>query len=139
MNDSRPIDCPFCSLPKERVLLANAHAVAVADAFPVAAGHTLIILRRHVSSYFELTEEEAVAIHELLHRVKDLLDASLAPGGYNIGINVGQAAGQTVAHVHVHLIPRYVGDVPDPVGGVRNTIPGKGRYPGATAFPAMTS
>src|SRR5262245_42755182 len=130
MGDSRPTDCPFCALPAERVLHANAQAVAVADTFPVSAGHTLIIPRRHVSSYFELTKEEASAVHELLRRMKDLLGTSLEPGGYNIGINGGAVSGQTVAHVHVHLIPRYAGDVADPVGGVRNIIPGRGRYSG---------
>jgi diadenosine tetraphosphate (Ap4A) HIT family hydrolase len=123
MSDSSPTDCPFCLLSPERVLDANAQAVAVADAFPVSAGHTLIIPRRHVASYFELTEAEVVAVHELLLRMKDRLGESLEPCGYNIGINIGAVAGQTVGHVHVHLIPRYAGDVPDPVGGVRNVNP----------------
>jgi diadenosine tetraphosphate (Ap4A) HIT family hydrolase len=105
--------------------------VAVADAFPVSAGHTLVIPRRHVTSFFELTEGEVVAVYELLRRVKVRLDGELKPGGYNVGVNVGAVSGQTVGHVHVHLIPRYPGDVPDPVGGVRNVIPGKGRYSGS--------
>jgi diadenosine tetraphosphate (Ap4A) HIT family hydrolase len=104
--------------------------VAVADAFPVSAGHTLIIPQRHISSYFELTAEEAAAVYDLLREMKDYLTVLLEPAGYNIGINVGAMAGQTVAHVHVHLIPRYAGDVADPVGGVRSIIPGKGRYSG---------
>jgi diadenosine tetraphosphate (Ap4A) HIT family hydrolase len=128
MSDFKPIDCPFCRLPAERVLETNAQALAVADAFPVSAGHTLVIPRRHATSIFELTEDEVVAVYEILGRMKDRLDESLKPGGYNIGINVGAASGQTVAHVHVHLIPRYAGDVVDPVGGVRNIIPGRGRY-----------
>jgi diadenosine tetraphosphate (Ap4A) HIT family hydrolase len=131
MSDFRPNDCPFCRLPAERILKCTARALAVADAFPVSAGHTLVIPRRHVTSFFELTEDEVAAVHQLLRRMKDRLDETLKPGGYTIGINVGAVAGQTVAHVHVHLIPRYAGDVADPVGGVRNILPGMGRYPGS--------
>lgn len=100
----------------------------MADAFPVSAGHTLVIPRRHVTSFFELTEDEVKAVYELLRQMKDQLDQNLRPGGYNIGVNVGVVAGQTIDHVHIHLIPRYSGDVADPIGGVRNVIPGKGRY-----------
>lgn len=88
--------------------------------------------RRHVDSFFELDEEEVVAVYELLRRMKDPLDATLKPGGYNVGSNIGATAGQTVGHVHIHLIPRYVGDVPEPVGGVRNVIPGRGHYAGTS-------
>jgi diadenosine tetraphosphate (Ap4A) HIT family hydrolase len=129
MRNSNPTDCPFCRLPGERILASNAEALAIADAFPVSPGHTLVIPRRHVTSFFELTGDEVAAVYELLGQAKDRLDETLEPGGYNIGINVGAVSGQTVAHVHVHLIPRYLGDVADPVGGVRNTIPGRGRYP----------
>jgi diadenosine tetraphosphate (Ap4A) HIT family hydrolase len=129
MNNFRPADCPFCWFAPERVLESNAQALAVADAFPVSDGHTLVIPRRHVISFFELTQEEIAAVHELLRRMRDQLDEALRPGGYNIGVNVGEVAGQTVAHSHVHLIPRRLGDVQDPVGGVRNIIPGKGHYP----------
>jgi diadenosine tetraphosphate (Ap4A) HIT family hydrolase len=86
--------------------------------------------RRHLTSFFELTEDEVAAVYELLRRMKDRLDEAMKPGGYNIGINVGAVSGQTVAHVHLHLIPRYAGDVANPVGGVRNIIPGRGPYPG---------
>jgi diadenosine tetraphosphate (Ap4A) HIT family hydrolase len=133
MSGFRPTDCPFCWLPTERILETNAQALAVADAFPVSPGHTLVIPRRHVASFFELTEDEVTAVHELLCRMKGRLDEDLNPAGYNIGINVGAVSGQTVAHVHVHLIPRYVGDVADPVGGVRNILPGRGRYAGTDA------
>jgi diadenosine tetraphosphate (Ap4A) HIT family hydrolase len=130
MSDFRPTDCPFCSLPAERILETNARALVIADAFPVSPGHVLVIPRRHTSSFFELTGDEVAAVYELLRRMKDRLDQSLKPGGYNVGINVGTVSGQTIAHVHVHLIPRYPGDMADPVGGVRNVIPGRGRYPG---------
>lgn len=132
MSDFRPTDCPFCSLPSERIIESNAHALVVADAFPISVGHTLIIPRRHLSSFFELNSDEVADVYELLRWMKDRLDEKLQPGGYNIGVNIGGVAGQTIAHAHVHLIPRYLGDVPDPVGGVRNIIPGRGRYAGVT-------
>jgi diadenosine tetraphosphate (Ap4A) HIT family hydrolase len=138
MSDFKPTDCPFCKLPGECLLETNAWALAVADAFPVSAGHTLAIPRRHVTSFFELTEEEVTAVHALLCRMKDRLDGDRKPGGYTIGINNGTASGQTIAHVHVHLIPRYAGDVADPVGGVRNVIPGRGRYSGVGSSTWMT-
>jgi diadenosine tetraphosphate (Ap4A) HIT family hydrolase len=128
MRDFSPIDCPFCWLPPERIIDSNAHALIVADAFPVAPGHKLVILRRHVASFFEATTEEIAAVYELLHRAKYCLDQTLMPAGYNIGVNVGVAAGQTIEHAHVHLIPRYPDDTPDPIGGVRNVLPGKGTY-----------
>ena len=128
MSDSNPNDCPFCRLPPERVIESNAHALVVADAFPVSPGHTLVILRRHVASFFETTNEELAAVYELLHRARNRLNEALMPAGYNIGVNVGVTAGQTVEHVHVHLIPRYSGDTPNPIGGVRNAISGKGVY-----------
>jgi diadenosine tetraphosphate (Ap4A) HIT family hydrolase len=128
MSDFPPSDCPFCQLPLSRILDSNNHAVAVADAFPVSPGHTLVIPRRHIACFFELTLDEMTAIYDLLGRLKARLDGSLKPAGYNIGVNVGAAAGQTVMHLHVHLIPRFVGDVSEPRGGVRNVIPGKGPY-----------
>jgi diadenosine tetraphosphate (Ap4A) HIT family hydrolase len=131
MGDSRTNDCPFCRLPPTRILVENAHAVAVGDAFPVSPGHTLVIPKRHSARFMELTLDEITAIYDLLCRMKDHLDNSLKPAGYNIGMNVGEAAGQTVMHLHVHLIPRFVGDVTDPQGGIRNIIPGRGRYTSA--------
>jgi diadenosine tetraphosphate (Ap4A) HIT family hydrolase len=128
MSDFRPSDCPFCQLPPTRILAENAHAVAVADAFPVSAGHSLIIPRRHNDSFFELAPNEVLALYELLSRMKFQLDRQLKPAGYNVGINFGEAAGQTVTHLHVYLIPRFFGDVTERRGGVRNVVPGKGPY-----------
>jgi diadenosine tetraphosphate (Ap4A) HIT family hydrolase len=108
----------------------NVHAVAIADAFPVSPGHTLVISKRHSACFFELTVDEITAVHELLHQMKIRLNNEFKPAGYNIGVNVGEAAGQTVMHLHIHLIPRFVGDVIEPQGGVRNLIPGKGPYGG---------
>ena len=121
-------DCPFCALPSSRVLHANAQAIAVRDAYPVSAGHTLVITRRHFGSFFALDDTERRAMIELLSVCQSELDALYSPAGYNIGINDGAAAGQTVPHVHMHLIPRYGGDVEDPRGGVRWVVPEKARY-----------
>ncbi|MDY0062848.1 MAG: HIT family protein [Myxococcota bacterium] len=111
-----------------RALLANEAALALRDGFPVNSGHTLIVLRRHVASWFDATRDEQLAILELLDLVKEELDRTLAPAGYNVGVNVGAAAGQTVPHLHVHVIPRFPGDVDDPTGGVRLVIPERGNY-----------
>jgi len=91
-------------------------------------GHSLIIVNRYVENFCELTQEEMACLMNLLRTVKQRLDKSVMPTGYNVGVNVGAVAGQTVMHVHIHLIPRYPDDAPDPSGGVRNIIPGRGRY-----------
>lgn len=124
MTDS----CPFCSLPDERIVERNADALVIRDGFPVSRGHTLVLPRRHVGSWFALTAGERQALLELLDRAKAALDGEHAPDGYNIGINDGPAAGQTIAHLHVHLIPRYAGDAEDPRGGVRWVFPHKAVY-----------
>ena len=112
-------ECAFCDIPEDQVIAQNGLALAFFDRYPVNRGHVLIIPRRHVATYFDATPSETKAIANLLAEVKEQLDAQFAPDGYNIGENVGAAAGQTIFHLHVHLIPRYVGDVPDPRGGVR--------------------
>ena len=121
--------CPFCVLPPSRVKARNAHGVVIRDAYPVTLGHTLVIPTRHVGSFFGLGSDERIALLELLDVAKAGLEAEgLAPDGYNIGINDGPAAGQTVPHLHIHLIPRRRGDRPDPRGGVRWVIPEKADY-----------
>jgi diadenosine tetraphosphate (Ap4A) HIT family hydrolase len=127
MNESNNI-CPFCSVAPAQVLAENELALALCDKYPVTPGHVLVCPRRHVASFFDLTEAETVAAFRLIHEIKSRCDRELQPAAYNVGVNVGGIAGQTVMHVHVHLIPRYDGDVPDPTGGVRNVIPGKGNY-----------
>ncbi|MDI6881086.1 MAG: HIT family protein [Desulfitobacteriaceae bacterium] len=112
-------DCIFCSIPETEILAENELALAFWDKFPSNEGHTLIVPKRHVASLFEATTEEMTSIWELLREVKRKLDERFAPDGYNVGVNVGEAAGQTVLHLHVHVIPRYQGDVPDPRGGIR--------------------
>ncbi|MEI6548019.1 MAG: HIT family protein [Burkholderiales bacterium] len=120
--------CPFCSLPPDRILLSGTYAIALRDAYPISPGHTLIVPRRHVGSFFEATAQERAELLALLDEAKLELDAQFFPAAFNIGINDGPAAGQTVSHLHIHLIPRYVGDRTDPRGGVRWIIPDKADY-----------
>jgi len=121
--------CVFCELQGKRPYFYEDEFVfAIEDAFPVSRGHTLIIPKRHVPTYFDATEPERRAISEAIVKVKQLLDRSYQPDGYNIGINCGEAAGQTVMHLHVHVIPRYRGDEPHPRGGVRGVIASKKTY-----------
>lgn len=128
MSESKPSKCAFCEIAESRVIKTNDLAFAAFDLYPVSNGHVLIIPYRHVSSFFELNMQEITSINNLLHLIKIDLDNKYSPDGFNIGINIGSAAGQTIEHVHIHLIPRYLGDIPDPFGGIRNIIPGKGRY-----------
>ena len=120
--------CPFCTLTNRRIVATNDLAVAVRDEYPVSPGHTLIVPRRHSGSFFAISAEERRAMLDLLDAAKAALDTEFHPAGYNIGINDGAAAGQTVAHLHMHLIPRYEGDRPDPRGGVRWILPDKAKY-----------
>jgi diadenosine tetraphosphate (Ap4A) HIT family hydrolase len=123
-----PAACPFCDLASHRIRLENDAAVAIPDAFPVAEGHTLVVPKRHVTSLFELSEEEQAAVWRLVAGVRSVLVMDLRPDGFNIGINDGRAAGQTVMHAHVHVIPRRAADVTDPRGGIRWIKPEKARY-----------
>jgi len=121
--------CPFCELSSKLEIIAeSSSAVAFLDGYPVSKGHTLIIPRRHVASYFDLTEAEQQELWQLVNRCKTILEERYHPDGFNVGINVNEAAGQSVFHVHIHLIPRYKGDVENPKGGVRGVIPGKQKY-----------
>ena len=119
--------CPFCKPHAE--LFGNALAYVKADEFPVSPGHVLIIPRRHVSSWFDLTKEEHAAAVDLLITTKKYLDLEYHPDGYNIGVNCGEAAGQSIMHAHLHVIPRYAGDVSNPRGGIRAVIHAKQDYP----------
>jgi ATP adenylyltransferase len=127
--ERREQGCPFCEVPKDRMVGESELAYAIRDAFPVAPLHTLVIPKRHVQGYFELGRPELNACHRLLEHEKKVIE--LADGsveGFNIGVNDGEAAGQTIFHCHFHLIPRRKGDIEEPTGGVRNIIPGKGVY-----------
>jgi diadenosine tetraphosphate (Ap4A) HIT family hydrolase len=121
--------CLFCSVSKERIIAENDLAFAIRDGSPVTELHTLIIPRRHVSDYFDLTKEELLACNELLRIVKEeILARDESVKGFNVGANSGLVAGQSIFHCHIHLIPRREGDVPNPKGGIRHVIPGKGAY-----------
>ncbi len=128
MTDAGRDRCPFCSPDPERMAFESRVVRALWDAFPVSPGHLLVVPRRHVATWFDASDEEHDAIRKALVEGRRLIDGRHGPDGYNIGANVGQTAGQTVFHRHVHLIPRYAGDVPDPRGGVRHVIPTKGNY-----------
>lgn len=125
--------CPFCRLSRRvEIICETATCVAFYDGYPVSPGHALIIPKRHVASYFDLTNHEREAMNVMLQYVRQKIDERFHPDGYNIGINVNEAAGQSVFHVHMHVIPRYKGDVPNPKGGVRGVIPNKQNYNAAS-------
>lgn len=124
-------ECLFCDFnnPEANTLIAqNELAYARWDNIPASAGHAEVMLKRHVESYFDMTPDEVLAIHALAKHAKKEIDELHQPDGYTLGVNEGEAAGRTIHHVHFHLIPRYIGDVPNPRGGIRNIIPGKGDY-----------
>jgi diadenosine tetraphosphate (Ap4A) HIT family hydrolase len=125
MNENKP--CPFCNVETEKILETEM-SFAIYDGFPVNEGHALIISKRHTANYFDLSLGEQKDCIELLNRVKGIVQEKYNPTGFNVGININEAAGQTVPHVHIHLIPRYEGDVEEPRGGVRGVIPGRKSY-----------
>lgn len=121
--------CLFCTIDASRIIVKNKLAFAIRDAFPVSEGHTLIIPHRHVETFFELSDEEVLACKDLLHQERqNIIQNDKRVTGFNIGINSGASAGQTIFHCHIHLIPRRIGDVEDPRGGIRHIIPNKGYY-----------
>ena len=123
------VECPFCNLKKEIEIISETEScIAFYDGFPVNPGHALIIPKRHVSNYFELTRDEVLEMQEMLWYVRKVIDERYHPDGYNIGVNVNESAGQSIFHVHMHLIPRYKGDMENPKGGVRGVIPCKQKY-----------
>lgn len=103
--------CVFCNYDKDKIIAENELAFAILDIHPVNEGHTLIIPKRHFANFFEATGNEVIAMYSLMHEVKEMLDVQYEPNGYNVGINIGQCAGQKINHLHVHLIPRYNGDL----------------------------
>jgi diadenosine tetraphosphate (Ap4A) HIT family hydrolase len=121
--------CPFCNPESDRELIVeSATAFAIFDKFPVSNGHALIIPKKHNANYFELSLKEQYACILMLNTVKQIISNKFKPNGFNVGININEVAGQTIHHVHIHLIPRYIGDVKEPRGGVRGVIPNKKNY-----------
>jgi diadenosine tetraphosphate (Ap4A) HIT family hydrolase len=126
--DKAELPCPFCPPRPDDILIERPLAILKRDGYPLTKGHALVIPRRHVSTFFETTSEERQAILALLDDAKTMLDRDNRPDGYNIGFNSGHAAGQTVMHLHIHIIPRYAGDKTDPRGGIRWIFPEKAAY-----------
>ncbi len=122
------VQCVFCNVPEEDVIAENDLAFAIFDRFPVNEGHVLVIPKRHVASYFDANDDELAACHQLILGVKPMLEERFGATGLNLGGNVGTDAGQTIMHLHIHIIPRYTGDVENPRGGVRNLKPNLVEY-----------
>ncbi len=120
--------CIFCKLRDERIIGECEHTITFIDTYPASPGHTLVIPKRHFATYFEATEDELLAIGKAVQKAKKILDEEYEPDAYNIGINNGEAAGQSVKHLHVHIIPRYKGDVENPKGGVRWILKDRANY-----------
>lgn len=123
-----PLPCLFCNPPGERTFFSDHLVIGLWDGYPVSPGHALLISRRHIPTWFDATPEERTALMDAVDAAKAEIERRYRPDGYNIGINSSAAAGQTIFHLHVHLIPRYFGDAANPRGGVRNVIPGRGDY-----------
>ncbi|MFW6016111.1 MAG: HIT family protein [bacterium] len=123
-------NCPFCSIDKEDIVFEEDYVLAIYDKYPVSTGHMLILPKFHDEKYFATCLRSI--LWAMVDRCKLYLDAKYSPDGYNVGINIGEAAGQTVEHMHIHLIPRYEGDVDNPAGGVRGVIPERQKYGGGS-------
>lgn len=123
-----PEKCPFCNPAADEIVAKNDLCYARRDRYPVSRGHLLIIPFRHTPDFFSLTSGEKEALLDLIGTCRDFIAGNFNPDGYNIGMNIGSAAGQTIMHCHCHIIPRYTGDVDRPRGGVRGVVPEKSRY-----------
>ena len=125
-------NCPFCNIEKttdkSRIVYQDDTWIAIYDNYPVSEGHVLLIPKRHVETFFNLNMIELGSLGVTIGIIKMILDKKFHPDGYNIGTNCGEAAGQTVMHCHIHIIPRYKGDMENPRGGVRGVIPEKQKY-----------
>jgi ATP adenylyltransferase len=135
MTDEIPLPCLFCTPPADRIFFRDELVIGLWDGYPVSPGHALLVPRRHITTWFESNAQERTALVAAMDVAKAIIDKHHRPDGYNIGVNCGAAAGQTIFHLHIHLIPRFLGDVADPRGGVRHVIPGKGNYLGSGPGP----
>lgn len=118
----------FSEIQKERIIYKGINFFLIKDAYPVSPGHILIISNEEKLDYFQLNDKERVELTKLIHKAKEIIEEEYKPDGYNIGMNCGESAGQTVMHFHCHIIPRYKGDMENPRGGVRHCVAGKGLY-----------
>ncbi len=121
-------ECPFCRPDEDRIIFRSEWVKCIWDAYPLNLGHALLVPHRHITSWFDATHEEQVALTAAIAQAKSAIEDRFSPQGYNVGFNDQEAAGQTVPHLHIHVIPRYMDDVPDPRGGIRNIIPALARY-----------
>ena len=121
-------DCKFCNIERKHIVIESEFSIAIYDMYPVNNGHFLVVPIRHISDYFELNSDEKNDIWNLVDKAKLFLEKEYKPDGFNIGINIGETAGQTIFHCHIHVIPRYKNDVDFPEGGVRGVIPSKQKY-----------
>ncbi len=131
MDHANERACPFCRADAESVFYEDELVLGLWDAFPVSPGHALLVPRRHAPTWFDATEEEQAALLKAIAKAKEAIERRYSPDGWNIGVNVGAAGGQSVFHLHVHVIPRYAGDAAKPRGGVRHVVSGKADYPQA--------
>jgi diadenosine tetraphosphate (Ap4A) HIT family hydrolase len=122
------LQCPFCTPADGRICFDSGLVFSMPDGYPISPGHSLIILKRHIETWFEATAEEKAAMITAIDQVKVIIEHEHKPTAWNIGVNSGRDAGQTVPHLHLHVIPRYPGDIDDPRGGIRNILPGKARW-----------
>ncbi|MDC0167888.1 HIT family protein [bacterium] len=121
--------CLFCNITKKEIIFENDLSLATLDTYPVSKYHSLIIPKRHIKSYFDLTYDELISCHDLLLKVKNKINSEDSTvGGFNVGSNSSKPAGQSIFHCHIHLIPRRLGDIDNPQGGVRSVIPSKQHY-----------
>ena len=123
-----PAECPFCKPDNKPIWFEDPAGIVIWDAFPISQGHALVVPKRHVATMYDLSIEMQTALWCLVDDTRNHLIARFHPDGFNIGLNDGEAAGQTVMHAHIHVIPRWKGDIPDPRGGIRWIIPDKARY-----------
>ena len=125
-------NCAFCgvenAIDKSRIIYQDSVWMAILDGYPVTKGHTLLIPKRHCATYFDLNDQELERLNTLIKMIKTHLDEEFKPNGYNIGVNCGETAGQTIMHCHIHIIPRYEGDCENPRGGIRGCVPSKMSY-----------
>ena len=122
------MSCDFCNISTNRIIFDSESFFVIEDGYPVSAGHLLIILKEHKTDFFNLTNDEHSELNKMILKAKELIEKNHKPDGYNIGMNCGESAGQTVMHFHCHIIPRYKGDTENPRGGVRGAIPDKMDY-----------